>query len=109
MLHNLLYVPAFRFNQHDHIANSNVPDITVVNETKIWAIYKVESTNVFLFKWDSRIDKDGKWEARTMLVKMISRGFWDKSKVDSIRLLEKYSDFADVFDKNKADRLPEHS
>ena len=46
--------------------------------------------------------------AGTTLVEIVSRGFWDKSKVDSVKLLEKYSDFADVFDKDKTNRLPEH-
>ena len=44
-----------------------------------------------------------------MLVEMVLGGFWDKSKVDSVRLLEKYSDFANVFDKDKADRQLKHS
>ena len=44
-----------------------------------------------------------------MLIGMVSRGFQDKSKVDPMKLLEKYSNFADVFDKDKTDRLLKHS
>ena len=60
MLHNLLYVPAISPNQSDHDANPNVPDIAIVSETEIWAICKVKSTNVFLFEWDGRTDKNDK-------------------------------------------------
>ena len=54
------------------------------------------------------MDKDSKWTAETTLVKMVLGGFQDKSTVDFVRLLKKYSNFADMFDKDKADRLSEH-
>ena len=109
VLHDLPYVSAISPNLHDHDANYNISDIAIVSKTEIWAICKIESINVFLFKWDSRMDKDSKWAAETMLVGMVLRGFWDKSKVNPVRLPEKYSNFVDMFDEDKANRLPKYS
>ena len=64
---------------------------------------------LLLAKQRSGMDKDGKWAVGTTLVEMVLESFRDKSKVDPVRLLKKYFNFADVFDKNKADRLPKHS
>lgn len=71
VFYNLLYVPAINPNLHDYNANHNIPDITIISKTEIWAIYKAESTDAFLFKWDSKTDKDGKWAAGTTLVEML--------------------------------------
>ena len=50
VLHNFSYVSAISLDLHDHNADHNIPDITIVSKTKIWAICKAESTNVFLFE-----------------------------------------------------------
>lgn len=39
------------------------------------------------------------------MIRLVLKSFWNKLRADPVEISEKYFNFANLFDKNKADRL----
>ena len=94
-------------------ADTQLPDIAVVGLEELAAICEAKSLDAFMIDWrDLKNVVSEKWEMNdtmNMLVGVVITPNNVIEKPSSIVLLEKYSDFSDVFDKVRADKLLRHS
>ena len=94
-------------------ANTQPLDIAMVSLEKLTAICEAEGLDAFMIDWrDLKNMVSVKWKMDTTMSALVSAVITPNNvteKPSSTVLLEKYSDFSDVFDKVRADKLPCHS
>ena len=90
------------------ITNQAPPDITLVSKVKLYCICKEKRVQAFLVEWRDLHDPEMNWEVANLVGAAITEKDI-KIKFSNVVLPKKYSDFADVFDKAKANILPAHS
>ena len=88
-------------------------DIAVVGLKELAAVCEAKGLNAFMVDWrDLKNVISEKWEMNAILSALVGVVITLNNvikKPNSTILLEKYSDFSDVFDKVHADKLPHHS
>ena len=90
------------------ITNQASPDITLVSKVKLYCICKKKRVQAFLVEWRDLHDLEMDWEVANLVGAAITEDDI-KVKPSNVVLPKKYFDFADVFDKAKANVLPAHS
>ena len=90
------------------VADQAPSDIALVSKVKLYCICKGEGVQAFLMEWRDLHDPEIDWEAANLMGAAITTENI-KVKPSNVVLPEKYSNFADVFDKTKANILSGHS
>ena len=84
------------------------PDIALVSEVKLYRICKGKRVQVIFVEWRDWHDPKMDWKVANLVgAAIIAEDI--KVKPSNVVLPEKYFDFADIFDKAKANVVPGHS
>ena len=86
---------------------ATVPDIALVSEVEFGELCASEGLQAYVIEWRDLQDPLSGWGSAEVVAAV--RAESDEGPVKQVVLPEKYSDFSDVFDKAKADKLPEPS
>ena len=86
-------------------ADPKPPDVALVGAEEFHSICQAEGTQAWMVEWSDLLDPGDNGAAGSMVGAVMG----EDSGPSQVVLPEKYSDFSDVFDKARADVLPQHS